>query len=71
MVFKHEHQRSSDLRALLKKLIGAPDAAAGIDRRSISGLQLMDLEDMLNHMDSYGQFRRRDYMFNAVQALGD
>lgn len=70
-ILKHEHQRSSDLRALLKKLIGAPDAAAGIDRRSISGLQLMDLEDMLNHMDSYGQFRRRDYMFNAVQALGD
>ena len=69
-IVKHEHRRSSDVRALLQKLIGTAHAE-GIDPESISGSQLMDVKDILNHMDSHGNFRRRDSMFNDVVNLGE
>ena len=69
-IIKHEHRRSSDLRTLTQKLIGTPHPD-GIDPESISGSQLMDVKDILNNMESYGRFSRRDNMFNAVENLGE
>ena len=67
-VLKGENDRTSDMRALLERLIGPP-AISGISCASITGLKLSDLDDILQHKDKFGRFKRRDQTYTVVEAL--